>query len=170
MDPSIATPPLDVRPATAADHELLERLWLLFRHDLSAVDGALPDAQGRYRSERLTSALSDPDWRGFLALWDGSPVGFAFVHELDGQVRVLNSFFVVAAARRHGVGRELARRVLRAAPGRWEIAFQDSNKAAAAFWPRVGEDVAPGAWSIEHRAVPGRPELPPDSWLGLVVR
>lgn len=170
MHPRTTAPTLDVRPTTAADRELLERLWLLFRHDMSAVDGALPDERGRYRSERLTSALSDPTWCGYLATWDAAPVGFALVRGLDRQVRVLNSFFVVAAARRHGVGRALARLVLRASPGSWEIAFQDANHRAAVFWPRVAEDVAPGAWSIERRAVPGRPELPPDSWLGLVVR
>lgn len=169
MDPN-PTAALHVRLTTAADREVLERLWLLFRHDMSAVDGALPDERGRYRSERLESALTDPTWCGFLAAWNGSPVGFALVRGLNRQVHVLNSFFVVAAVRRHGVGRALARRVLHAVPGAWEIAFQDSNGAAAAFWPRVAEDVAPGSWSIERRAVPGRPELPPDSWLALVVR
>jgi predicted acetyltransferase len=161
---------LHVRPTSTADRELLERLWLLFRHDMSAVDGALPDAQGRFRTERLTSALSDPTWSGFLATWDHSPVGFALVRGLDGPVRVLNSFFVVAAARRHGIGRSLARHVLRALPGHWEIAFQDSNLPAAAFWPLVADDVAPGAWSVEQRAVPGRPDLAADSWLALVAR
>lgn len=163
------TPTLRVRPTIADDRELLERLWLLFRHDMSFVDGALPDARGRYRSERLESAMSDPTWCGHLATRDGSPVGFALVRGLDSPVRVLNSFFVVAADRRRGTGRKLARHVLQSVPGAWEVAFQDANPAASAFWPRVADDVAPGSWSIEHRAVPGRPELPPDTWLCLVA-
>ncbi len=50
-----------------------------------------------------------------------------------------------------------------------EVAFQDANRGAAAFWRRVAEDASPGAWSLEHRDVPGRPELPPDAWIVLDV-
>ena len=165
MDPTPTAPTLTVRPTTPADRDVLDRLWLLFRHDMSAVDGALPDASGRFRDERLRSALTDPAWSGFLATWGDSPVGFAFVREVDGARRVLNSFFVVAAARRHGVGLALARHVVGRLPGHWEIAFQDANRPAAAFWRRAGDDVAPGAWTVEHRRVPNRPELAPDAWL-----
>ncbi|MFC8600334.1 GNAT family N-acetyltransferase [Isoptericola sp. NPDC057191] len=160
----------DVRIATAADADVLERLWALFRHDLSDVTGELPRPDGRFRDERLRAALDGaPGWCAHLAAVDGRPVAFALVRGVDSPVRVLSAFFVARAARRHGVGRAVAADVLRRTPGTWEIAFQDANPAAAAFWPRVAADVAGDRWALEHRAVPGGRDLPPDAWIRLRV-
>jgi hypothetical protein len=53
---------LSVRPATAADRPVVDRLWLMFRHDMADVDGVLPAADGTYRSERLAAAMAgDPE-------------------------------------------------------------------------------------------------------------
>ncbi|MCK9793338.1 GNAT family N-acetyltransferase [Isoptericola sp. 4D.3] len=173
---------LCVRRASGADRDVLERLWLLFRHDMSTVSGELPRADGRFRDDRLLAALDDlrgdgapARWRAHLATTGsadgqgGSPVAFALVRGLDAPVRVLSAFFVVRAARRGGVGRDVAAAVLGEVPGAWEIAYQDANAAAAAFWPRVATDVAGDAWAVDHRPVPGRPDLPPDAWLSLTV-
>lgn len=182
-----------VRRATPSDDGLLGRLWLLFRHDMSAVSGELPGPDGRFRDDRLRDALGDLGrgvpghdsgterravvWRGYLATLPDTtpggtgerPVAFALVRGLDAPTRVLSAFFVVRAARQRGVGREVAAAVLRDVPGPWEIAFQDANAAAAAFWPRVATDVAGRAWTVAHRPVPGRPDVPPDAWLSLIV-
>jgi predicted acetyltransferase len=165
---------LTIRPTTTADRPVLERLWLLFRHDMSEVTGALPDPTGQFRRERLDATFTDPGRGGLLAHLepDGappSPVGFALVRGLDGPTRVLGSFFVVRGARRTGIGRELAAHVLASFPGRWEIAFQDTNPPAVRFWRAVATDAVGQAWAEEHRAVPGRPDLPPDTWISFTT-
>lgn len=170
---SRATAParLTIRPTTPADRIVLERLWLLFRHDMSDVSGALPDPSGQFRRERLDATFTDPGRRGLIAHLepgDGtppSPVGFALVRGLDGPTRVLGSFFVVRGARRAGIGRQLAAQVLANFPGRWEIAFQDANPPAVRFWREVATAAVGQEWNEEHRAVPGRPDLPPDTWI-----
>lgn len=166
---------LTVRPTTPADQPVLERLWLLFRHDMSEVSGALPDPSGQFRRERLDAAFTDPGWRGVVAHLEPaggavSPVGFALVRGVDAPVRVLSSFFVVRGARRIGVGRDLAGHVLRSFPGAWEVAFQDANPPAVRFWRTVATDAVGEAWTEEHRAVPGRPDLPPDTWISFTTR
>ncbi|MFI8523248.1 GNAT family N-acetyltransferase [Promicromonospora sukumoe] len=175
FSPPPAPAPLTIRPTTPVDQPVLERLWLLFRHDMSEISGALPDPSGQFRRERLDAAFTDPGWRGVVAHLepDGappSPVGFALVRGLDGPTRVLSSFFVVRGVRRIGVGRELAAHVLAAFPGRWEIAFQDANPPAVRFWRAVAADAVGVAWTEEHRAVPGRPDLPPDTWISFTTR
>ena len=180
MTNSPGSPParLTIRPTTLADRPVLDRLWHLFRHDMSEVSGSLPDPSGQFRRERLDAAFADPAWRGVLAHLepvDGappspSPVGFALVRGLDDPTRVLSSFFVVRGARRTGVGRTLAVHVLASFPGRWEIAFQDTNPPAVRFWRAVATDAVGQAWTEEHRAVPGRPDLPPDTWISLTTR
>jgi predicted acetyltransferase len=156
---------LVVRPAAAADREVLERLWLMFRHDMSEFQGDRPEPDGSYRSERLRAAFERTGWAAYVVAEGSRPVGFAIVRGTGEPVRVLNSFFVVRAARHAGVGLRAARDVIGRYPGPWQVAFQDQNTAAVAFWRRVAADVAGSAWTEEHRPVPGRPDLPPDTWI-----
>ncbi|WEO99224.1 GNAT family N-acetyltransferase [Streptomyces sp. FXJ1.172] len=162
-------PDLTVRPAIPEDRPTVERLWLMFHHDLSEFQGALPGPDGTFRNERVESAFTRPDWVPYLFVSDGRPAGFAFVRALYAPVRVLNSFFVVRGARRLGIGTRAVREVVRRHPGNWEIAFQDANPAAVRFWPHVARELAGDAWTRRLRPVPDRPELPPDVWISFAV-
>lgn len=161
-----------VRPATAPDRPTVERLWLMFRHDMSEHGGTaqLPNPDGTFRGERVEAAFAadgdgGEDWAPYLFTSGERPVGFAFVRALTAPTRVLNSFFVVRGARRAGVGLRAVREVVARHPGPWEVAFQDANAGAVRFWRRVGEELAPGEWTEERRPVPGRAGLPPDVWI-----
>jgi predicted acetyltransferase len=158
---------LDVQVAGDAEREAVGRLWVMYGHDMSEFSGELPGPDGAFRGERLAAAFSAEDRVPYLFRCAGRPAGFAFVRGVGAAARVVNSFFVVRGARRGGVGLRAAREVLRRHPGAWEIPFQDANAGAVAFWRRVAEDVAPGAWQEERRAVPGRPGVPPDVWISL---
>lgn len=148
---------------------LLERLWLMFRHEMSRITKTLPKPDGTFRSERLEAALGgEPGWDAWLLSSGEHPIGFALVRASDQPVRVLTSFFVVAAVRRTGVGTSFARRILAHYPGRWDIAYQDANEDAVRFWPRVAAGFDP-AWRHEYRDVPGKEWLPPDSWVSFTV-
>ncbi|MGW7425330.1 GNAT family N-acetyltransferase [Streptomyces sp. NPDC054813] len=165
MSDTTETADVVVRPAAIEDRPAVERLWLMFRHDLSEFRRLLPGPDGTFRSERVEDAFSSPGWAPYLFVQGGHPVGFAFVRGLDASVRVLNSFFVVRGARRTGLGLRTVREVLTRHQGGWAIAFQYENPGAVAFWRRVAAEVAGDAWTEETRQVPGRPELPPDVWI-----
>jgi predicted acetyltransferase len=165
QDASVSAP--RVRPFSPADRALVERLWQLYSHDLSEFRGTLPDAAGLYRAGRLTRYLDDQDRAVHIVEHEGRPAGFVMVRDLADGLRVLGEFFVVRAARRRGVGRAAALEVLRARPGRWEVAFQEENPSAARFW-RQGA-VEAGPHHEERRPVPDKPDLPPDTWLVLDV-
>jgi len=139
--------PLTARLARAEDHLALRHLWLLFRHDMSRFSSALPFADGTFRSEWLDAALrSDPGWCAWILTAGAHPIGFALVRDADQRVRILNSFFVVAGARRGGVGLQFARAVVSESPGEWGVAYQERNRAAAGFWSHVTEGCDP-SWS-----------------------
>ncbi|WP_340559764.1 GNAT family N-acetyltransferase [Streptomyces sp. GSL17-111] len=154
-----------VRLADSTDRPTVERLWLLFRHDLSEFDGHLPRADGTFDDHRLRLAFTAPGWAPYLLTSAARPAGFAFVRGLDAPTRVLNSFFVVRGARRTGIGLHAVREIVARHPGPWDIAFQDANRAAARFWRRVATELTGDAWTEERRPVPGRPQLPPDVWI-----
>ncbi|MFF7645986.1 GNAT family N-acetyltransferase [Streptomyces canus] len=155
-----------LRTAISSDSPVIERLWLMFRHDMSEFVGGVPDTDGSFRSARLEAAFSDSDdWAPYVVGLGDRPVGFVFVRGLSGPTRVLNSFFVVRGVRRTGIGLWAVREVVARHPGAWEVAFQENNGRAVRFWRRVAEDLDPGAWTEERRPVPERPDLAPDSWI-----
>lgn len=86
-------PDILVRPASAADRSVVERLWLMFRHDLSEYDEVLPDADGTFYADRPRAALADADWAAYLLTIDARPAGLALVRGLTGPKRVPNTFF-----------------------------------------------------------------------------
>ena len=158
-------PDTSVRLAKAADHPVLERLWLMFRHDMSQFQHQLPNPDGTFRSERLQAAFKDADWAAYLLMSEGRPVGLALVRGLSSRIRVLNSFFVVRGARRTGIGLRAVHEVVTKHPGPWEVAFQDANPTAVHFWRRVATEMTGDAWTEERRPVPGKPNTPPDVWI-----
>ena len=162
--------PFRITIAHENDREPLERLWLLFRHDMSAFTGALPDTSGRFRQERLDAALGSPGWRGYLMALGDAPVGLAVARSLDGDEHVLSSFFLVNGARGVGHGLAAARLVIQDKPGAWAVAFQDANTTAARFWRRVARDAVGSAWTEKHESVPGLPSLWPDTWIRFDTR
>lgn len=156
---------LRISEAGEGDRIVLERLWGMFSHDLSEYNRAVPDRLGRFRHERLDAAVSgEAGWGARLIHLGDAAVGFALLRALDSSPRVINSFFLVHGARRRGLGTLVVKRIVEEFPGRWSVAYQDANAPAAAFWPRVCTSIDPHA-TKEHRSVPGRPEVPPDTWV-----
>jgi predicted acetyltransferase len=153
-----------VRRSDSADRVVLERFFYLFRHDMSELDGRLPNPDGSFRSEWVDSALTQENWAAYLALVEDHPVGFAFVRALDEPARVMNSFFIVRGARQGGYGMQFVKQVLASHPGPWEIPFQEQNKKGARFWRRVAKEVAGEAWHEEERPSPNAGAVP-NVWL-----
>ena len=125
-----------------ADWQVVERLWQLYSHDLSEFRGTTPAPDGCFGRGHLASySPDDSDDVAYLAGSGDRPVGFALVRGVEHDAAVMGEFFVVRSARRAGVARAFAEHVVRAHPGRWEIAFQDDNVRAARFWRRLGAEV-----------------------------
>jgi predicted acetyltransferase len=158
-----------------ADDEwaLVAWLWQAYRSDLAPIVHGLPYADGRYAHGPLDTYPAG-DRLGYLALRPhpntgaDAPVGFALVSGIGGERRHMDAFWTAPAARRGGLGRQLAAYVVIEHPGPWTIAFQHDNAAAAGFWRRVAAEHfgAEGeGWTEEQRAVPGRPDVPADHWI-----
>ena len=145
---------------------VIERLWQLFSHDLGEFRDRPPDPDGSFPEHNLQSFfVADPDHRAYLVRHGDALSGFALVYVTDEGRQDIQSFFIVRALRRQDVGGAAARALLRGAPGRWEIGFQEENPSAARFWRRVAQDVAGDAWHEEQRPVPDKPWLPHDHFI-----
>jgi predicted acetyltransferase len=151
------------------DRPALDRLWQLYAHDLSEFRGSMPDDQGRYNLGRLPLYLDDPDRSAYLIYREPAVAGFALIRGLSNEPRVIGEFFVVRAARRHGVGHDAALQLFGLHPRRWEIVFQEKNPGAARFWRTVATDAGGEHWTEEVRPIPNKPDSTPDVWLMLDV-
>jgi predicted acetyltransferase len=161
-----------IRPVGPDEWELLAWLWQAYRSDLAPIVRGLPYADGRYAHGPL-DGYPGPDRHGYL-VWQphpntgsDAPVGFALVSRHDDRWH-MDAFWTAPAARRGGLGLELAAHVIERHPGPWTIAFQHDNTAAGGFWRRVATELfgpEGEAWTEDQRPVPGKPEVPPDHWI-----
>ncbi|MGW5191264.1 GNAT family N-acetyltransferase [Kribbella sp. NPDC004138] len=159
-----------VRRMEPSDRPVMERLWLMFRHDMSEFQGQLPRPDGSYRTEWLENALTGhPEWAGYVISLGENPVGFCLMRALQQPVHVLNGFFMVRPVRRSGFGLRAVQEVLAHHPGPCEVAFQASNEKAVRFWQRVATEISSDVWTQEARPIPGKPDTPPDLWISFKV-
>jgi predicted acetyltransferase len=160
---------IELRELTEARHEIVERFWQLFLHDLSEFRDSHPDVHGAFKRRGLEPYLvSDPDRAGYVVEGPTGPIGFSFVYGLTGTVRRFDQFFIVRSQRGAGAGRAAAEATIRRHPGRWEVGFQNENPAAAAFWRRLAADIGS---NVEERLqpVPDKPHIPHDVILAFDV-
>jgi predicted acetyltransferase len=149
-------PQVVVRRATDDDRDLVARLWQLDRHDLSQFWGTRPGPDGLFRPEVVQTFFSDPDRQAWVIEADADVAGLAITRVRDDGARSVFAFFVLRGLRRTGVGSLAAAQLIADDPGRWAIAFQEDNVAAAAFWRRLVRDLVGDSAREERETVPDR--------------
>lgn len=146
---------VELRLSTGADAHIIQNLWPLYQHDLSAFEGNVPNRHGIFSDDDATTTLAqhavsmEPWWKDpeslypYLILADGAPAGFNLI---AGRARlpreipadfVVHEFFLLHAYR----GREIAERAAHLGfdrhRGRWEVVTEVTNARAIAFWRRA---------------------------------
>ena len=136
-----------LRPVGMDERETLDRLYQLYRHDLSEFSGQGIGANGRYPSTDLSRYLEDATFGAYFVMVGGALAGLVLVHFAshtydDEAVSNLDDFFVLRAHRRQGVGTRAARALFSSRPGLWQINKKVCNTAAVGFWRQVLSDLA----------------------------
>ena len=125
--------------AVDADDERLGRLLQLYLHEWSGLialpirgDGLYPHQLHRYRDRDTRAAFL------FLDPSAATPLGFALAFRDPTGCWQVEDFFVIAGARRRGVGKRAAEALFAARPGRWTLTVRPENPRALEFWRSVG--------------------------------
>jgi predicted acetyltransferase len=148
----------------------LDRLWQLYKHDLSEFRDSHPNSEGLFVTRRgIDVMLADGGHEAFLIYIAEQLVGIVIAGGLNGDVRDISEFFIIRSKRRNGVGALAAEATLTRFPGRWHIVFQEENPGAAAFWRRIAPRVSNDSHSEERRQQVEKPHIPPDVWMSLEV-
>jgi predicted acetyltransferase len=143
---------IDLVPAMPSQEPILANLLQLYAHDFSEFKKLDLGEDGRFGYKDLPLYFRDSKRHPFLVRKDGRWAGLIFVQrgsQISGDENVWDvaEFFVIRGYRRCGVGTEIAHRVWRQFPGRWEVRVLEANVSAQRFWERAisqytGEDLA----------------------------
>jgi predicted acetyltransferase len=144
---------IDLIPATPEQEPILANLLELYAHDFSEFVDVEIGEDGRFGYKRLPLYWSEAGRHPSLVRVDGKLAGLVLVKrgsEISGDADVwdMAEFFVLRGYRRRGIGTELARRVWREFPGRWEVRVMQSHVPAQSFWAHAvaaftGESIRP---------------------------
>lgn len=140
-------------PITAQNAQVYANLCQPYEAEFAPLTGERPRVCGSFAVQ--TPCPTETTF-GYLYLSEGLPVGFAVAARLrasDGaeggnsphappQFDVCE-FFVLPANRREGLGRELARGLFLAHPGRWQVRQIEGAHRAVAFWRRIIGELCP---------------------------
>ncbi len=130
---------IEVVPASAEQQPILANLLELYAHDFSEFLDIELDADGRFGYPDLPLYWRDPGRHPFLITCGGKLAGFILVKRAPGDDAVwdMAEFFVVRSYRNHGIGTNVAHKVWRRFPGRWQVRVMESNRPANRFWERA---------------------------------
>lgn len=117
----------------------LENLLELYIHDFSEFVSVDVREDGRFGYPDLPLYWREPRRRPFLARIEGKLAGFALVTQgrgmsEDSEVWDMVDFFILRRYRHRGVGAELAEKIWRLHPGKWQIRVRWNNLPALKFW------------------------------------
>jgi predicted acetyltransferase len=149
-------PRLDVTPARPGEKPLLENLLDLYMHDFSEFVPLDVGDDGRFGYPGLASYWSEPGHHAFLARLECKLAGFALVTRSEdpagnGEVWDMAEFFVLRGYRRRGVGVNLAQKVWKLCPGKWQVRVRLNNLPAQSFWESaVGKFAGVPAQSLDY--------------------
>ena len=139
-----AEPPVNVEviPATPEQQPILANMLELYAHDFSEFHDIELNPDGRFGYTKLPLYWVEPNRHPFLVMVDHKLAGLVLVKkgsEISGDDTVWDvaEFFVVRRYRRRGIGTEIAHKIWRRFPGRWEVRVMESNP------PRISSGNAP---------------------------
>ena len=135
-----------VHEARPQDFAALEQLLELYQYDLSDIWLQDLDEQARFGFD-LTRHRKAATSRAYIIRLESQYVGFALtapaiVTRTEGTW--MEQFFILKRYRRTGAGRLLARHVLFANPGLWELGQMPGNHVASSFWRKVVTEITGG--------------------------
>jgi predicted acetyltransferase len=130
---------------SAADRDWIRAVYRDYLSELSASKSGLFPALGEWPSredEFLAAWFNDSSAHPFVILASGARAGFALVARPPDFPRRtadyrMAEFFVIASARRRGVGAGAAELLFSRFSGDWEVLEDEYNRAALGFWRRV---------------------------------
>jgi predicted acetyltransferase len=129
---------LEIERANVQQRDLLRNMLNMYLHEMSTFDDFEIGEDGHLQYPNFSCYWVEPERHPFLIRVKGKIAGFVLVRDVEGlkedTIHTVADFFILNMYRRLGIGEEIARMVFDKFPGQWQIAVQQQNKVAKAFF------------------------------------
>jgi predicted acetyltransferase len=138
-EPEKPGPNIEIILASLEQKAILANLFELYLHDFSEFVDLEIGPDGRFDYGDVEIYWTEPARRPLLVYVDTRLAGFALIDGLPRESREVMvwdvaEFFILRGYRRAGIGTEVAHRVWKRFPGRWQVRVIVSNQPAYRFW------------------------------------
>lgn len=160
---------MQLEQVTSTNAHVLQNLWPLYQHEVSAFERNLPNQHGLFHDSSEVTTWSEhgqslaPWWQEpdllhpYLIRVDDRPAGFNLIasrgrlpKEIDADF-VVHEFFVLHPYRGKGVAERAAELGFDRHRGTWEIVTWPSHDAAIRFWRKTLSTYTGAKLSEEER-------------------
>ena len=123
------------------DHDLLWNINQKYLYEMTLYYDDPMDEHGNYHYGHFEDYFIEPERKAFFIMNDETMVGFAMIcpysnigHDPD---YTMAEFTIFPTYRRHHLAKEAADLILSSFTGRWEIKYNEKNRAAKSLWTSV---------------------------------
>lgn len=137
-------PNIELIRASPEQRQVLANLLELYSHDFCDFVDLEIGPDGRFGYKHLDIYWTEPQRHPFLIYVESRLAGFVLIDGLPRGspgmiVWDVAEFFVLRGLRRKSIGTEVAHRLWKGFPGRWEVRVIITNEPAHRFWKRAIE-------------------------------
>ena len=128
---------LEIQRIHIEQKPVLRNLVELYSHDCSEFNGDDIGEHGLFGYKYIDHYWTDSGRHPFLIRADGQIAGFALVRQCPADAHRIAELFIMRKYRRKGLGGEVASRIFKMFPGRWEVEEEAGNCPAQSFWRKT---------------------------------
>lgn len=147
--------------ATLNEYPVIQNMARFYVYELSRYCGFISDEwacplDGLYTDVDLKQYFQDQSRRAYLIKIGDELAGFALLHHVKSATQnywVLSEFFILAKYQGQGIGRQVAEKLCKMFPGKWEVPIIPENTKALNFWRNAISSFMKGHYQEEKKAV-----------------
>lgn len=128
---------LEIQRIPIEQKSVLRNLIELYSHDCSEFNDDDIGEHGFFGYKYIDHYWTESGRHPFLIWADGKLAGFVLVRQCPVDVHRIAEFFIMRKYRRMGLGEEVACRIFKMFPGRWEVEQEAGNYPAQSFWRKT---------------------------------
>ncbi|CAG9622757.1 GNAT family N-acetyltransferase [Sutcliffiella rhizosphaerae] len=141
----------EIIKAKIDDQETMQHLFQFYIYDFSEFIEVHVEENGRYSDyPYLSNYWTEDDRYPYLIKFNGNIAGFVLVRWLEEERKShfsIAEFFIMRKYRRTGLGKLVAKDIIRSHKGEWEVFQIEKNKPAQLFWRNVIADFTGGQYT-----------------------
>jgi predicted acetyltransferase len=133
---------MELKKVGVSDRLKLYSLMQKYLYELSAYYDIPMDENGDFIYKYFETYFTEPARSAYFFVNEGKTVGFCLINDYSFTAKKADNnvaeFTVFPVFRNRDLGEEAVRLLKQERQGSWQLKFSENNRAAAAFWRKIG--------------------------------